>query len=197
MADDEAAAAEAPAVEPPAEEPAAEAPAEAPPSPPAEEPEAAAEPAAEPAAAPPPFQRQPSTAEEEKAAEKIEAVVRGKEARQRVDTAVECSSSSRDYQLLFGFTAPLILLYQSVPMLYWYFLHANKGRLDPPMQVKRNASVNWPADRPTTNPTYRQTYRMLPKRMPRKRTVGGPRIGTWPIFGSFSPILGAAITTTR
>ena len=36
-------------------------------------------------AAPPPFQRQPSTAEEEKAAEKIEAVVRGKEARQRVE----------------------------------------------------------------------------------------------------------------
>ena len=89
MADDEAAAAEAPAAEPPAEEPAAEAPAEAPPSPPAEEAEAAAEPAAEAPAAPPPFQRQPSTAEEEKAAEKSEAVVRGKEARQRVEQKKE------------------------------------------------------------------------------------------------------------
>ena len=35
----------------------------------------------------------------------------------RIDTAVECSTASRDYQLILAFTLPLIMLYQSIPLL--------------------------------------------------------------------------------
>ena len=38
----------------------------------------------------------------------------------RVDTAVECSSSSFDYQLLVVLTLPLIFVYQMIPVMYWW-----------------------------------------------------------------------------
>ena len=53
----------------------------------------------------------------------------------RVDTAVECSvDHSPDYLLLLVFTLPLIILYQSVPLLWAYQLYKNRARLNPPIE---------------------------------------------------------------
>ena len=52
----------------------------------------------------------------------------------RVDTAIECSSTEGAYPMLLGFTIPLIILYQSIPLVWWYSLRTNRTRLNPPVE---------------------------------------------------------------
>ena len=57
----------------------------------------------------------------------------------RVDTAIECTSSSADYRLLLLCDLPLIFLYQSIPIMYWRALQANKAALNPPVDDAERA----------------------------------------------------------
>ena len=52
----------------------------------------------------------------------------------RVDTAVECSSTSPEYQLLLALTLPFMLLYQSIPLGWAYFLSKHRAELNPPIE---------------------------------------------------------------
>ena len=52
----------------------------------------------------------------------------------RIDTAVECSSTSPDYRLLLSFTLPLIFLYQSIPLGWAYLLSKHRTELNPPIE---------------------------------------------------------------
>ena len=56
----------------------------------------------------------------------------------RVDTSIECSTTGA-YPMLLGFTVPLIILYQSIPLLWWYDLRAKRAKLDPPIEDKDRA----------------------------------------------------------
>ena len=57
----------------------------------------------------------------------------------RVDTAIECSSSSADYRLLLLCDLPLICIYQSIPIMYWRALQGNKAALNPPIEDPERA----------------------------------------------------------
>ena len=52
----------------------------------------------------------------------------------RVDTTVECSSTSPEYQLLLALTLPFMLLYQSIPLGWAYFLSKHRAELNPPVE---------------------------------------------------------------
>ena len=64
----------------------------------------------------------------------------------RVDTAIECSTTGA-YPMLLGFTIPLIILYQSIPLVWWYSLRANRARLNPPMEDTKRAHERRAKDR--------------------------------------------------
>ena len=49
----------------------------------------------------------------------------------RVDTSVWCDTESDDYNTLLGADVPLIILYQSIPILYAVLLFKSRRRLDP------------------------------------------------------------------
>ena len=49
----------------------------------------------------------------------------------RVDTSVWCDTESDDYNALLGADVPLIILYQSIPILYAVLLFKSRRRLDP------------------------------------------------------------------
>ena len=49
--------------------------------------------------------------------------------------------------MLIGFTIPLIILYQSIPLIWLYSLHANRARLNPPMEDTKRAHERRAEDR--------------------------------------------------
>mmetsp|Transcript_99775 Transcript_99775/g.285258 ORF Transcript_99775/g.285258 Transcript_99775/m.285258 type:complete len:402 (+) Transcript_99775:995-2200(+) len=65
----------------------------------------------------------------------------------RVDTSVDCSFESRDYQLMLGITIPFILLYQAIPIVWFYTLYTNRERLNPPVTDARRAYEKRAKDR--------------------------------------------------
>ena len=52
----------------------------------------------------------------------------------RVDTSVECNfSTNADFRLILAFDIPLIIIYQSIPLLWAWSLYTNRDRLNPPV----------------------------------------------------------------
>ena len=65
----------------------------------------------------------------------------------RVDTAVECSLTSPEYQLLLVFTLPFMLLYQSIPLGWAYLLSKHRAELNPPIEDQVRAFERRAKDR--------------------------------------------------
>ena len=65
----------------------------------------------------------------------------------RVDTAVECSSTSPEYQLLLVFTLPFMFLYQAIPLGWAYLLNKHRAELNPPIEDQVRAFERRAKDR--------------------------------------------------
>ena len=65
----------------------------------------------------------------------------------RVDTAVECSSTSPEYQLLLVFTLPFMFLYQAIPLGWAYLLNKHRAELNPPIEDQTRAFERRAKDR--------------------------------------------------
>ena len=53
---------------------------------------------------------------------------------------MECNAkASADYRLILGFGIPLILIYQSIPLIWAVLLYTRRDRLNPPVNDPRRA----------------------------------------------------------
>jgi hypothetical protein len=58
----------------------------------------------------------------------------------RVDTSVECNfQTSADFRLILACDIPLIILYQSIPIVWAWLLYTHRQRLNPPVNDPRRA----------------------------------------------------------